>query len=182
MTIHMDIYDSIHYWNSLKFERKSICEWVQTYTGGCRDTDENCWKSCYTQNYRQDKKFIRIFYQCLDHNILYYVLELSSTWQHIRFKPQISQSTLRHIDSDQKKKTNLPTKKIQHIRIRKHSTLKCSWLSLIHLVPKDISTWHIFFNFRQLNTVTSQDWYPLPFINNFTTSLQESIIFKLDLY
>lgn len=124
MTIHMYIYDSIHYWNSLKFERKSICEWVQIYTGRCRDTYENCWKSCYTQNYRQDKKNIRIFYQCLDHNILYYVLSLSSTWQHIKFKPQVSQSTLHHIDSGQKKKTNLPKKKIQHIRIRKHSTIK----------------------------------------------------------
>lgn len=30
MTIHMDIYDSIHYWNSLKFERESVNEYKHT--------------------------------------------------------------------------------------------------------------------------------------------------------
>lgn len=58
---------------------------------------------------------------------------------------------------------------------------KSSQASPIHLVLKGDLDWKLF-GFKWLKSVMTPDHYPLPFISNFTTSLQgATFFFKIDL-
>lgn len=57
-----------------------------------------------------------------------------------------------------------------------------NWASPIHLVKKGLNEWRIVDDYRQLNNITIEDRYPVPYLNDFQNSLYGmSWYSKLDL-
>ncbi|GFT94507.1 retrovirus-related Pol polyprotein from transposon opus [Trichonephila clavipes] len=60
---------------------------------------------------------------------------------------------------------------------------KSPWSSPLHVVPKSDSTFRPVGDYRQLNSVTEFDSYPMPYLNDFAHALHGKRIFsKIDIY
>ncbi|GFV95131.1 retrovirus-related Pol polyprotein from transposon opus [Trichonephila clavipes] len=60
---------------------------------------------------------------------------------------------------------------------------KSPWSSLLHVVPKSDSTVRPVGDYRQLNSVTEFDSYPMPYLNDFAHALHGKRIFsKIDIF
>ncbi|GFU83988.1 hypothetical protein TNCV_3359811 [Trichonephila clavipes] len=62
-------------------------------------------------------------------------------------------------------------------------TFKSPWSSPLHVVPKSDSTVRPVGDYRQLNSVTELDSYPMPYLNDFAHALHGKKIFsKIDIF
>ncbi|GFX71235.1 transposon Tf2-8 polyprotein [Trichonephila clavipes] len=62
-------------------------------------------------------------------------------------------------------------------------TSKSPWSSPLHVVPKSDSTVRLVGDYRQLNSVTEFDNYPMPYLNDFAHALHGKRIFsKIDIF
>jgi hypothetical protein len=86
----------------------------------------------------------------------------------------------RRLDPDK-----LRTEEKEFCALEKAGIVRCSnsgWSSPLHMVPKADGTFRPCGDYRRLNTITEDDRYPLPSIQDFTANLAGCTIFsKLDL-
>ncbi|GFX06934.1 hypothetical protein TNCV_1202491 [Trichonephila clavipes] len=69
------------------------------------------------------------------------------------------------------------------IDLKKKKTFKSPWSSPLHVVPKSDSTVRPVGDYRQLNSVTEFDSYPMPYLNDFAHALHGKRIFsKIDIF
>ncbi|GFS67995.1 transposon Ty3-I Gag-Pol polyprotein [Trichonephila clavipes] len=61
------------------------------------------------------------------------------------------------------------------IDLKKKKTFQKSWSSPLHVVPKSDATVRPVGDYRQLNSVTEFDSYPMPYLNDFAHTWQEDI-------
>ncbi|GFV70917.1 retrovirus-related Pol polyprotein from transposon 297 [Trichonephila clavipes] len=59
---------------------------------------------------------------------------------------------------------------------------KSPWSSPLHVVPKSDSTVRPVGDYRQLNSVTEFDSYPMPYLNDFAHALHGKIFSKIDIF
>ena len=53
------------------------------------------------------------------------------------------------------------------------------WASPLHVVPKSDGSWRPCGGYRRLNSVTSDDRYPLPHLQDFNARLAGTIVFSV---
>ncbi|GFV22898.1 retrovirus-related Pol polyprotein from transposon 297 [Trichonephila clavipes] len=67
--------------------------------------------------------------------------------------------------------------------VQKNEPSKSPWSSPLHVVPKSDSTVRPVGDYRQLNSVTEFDSYPMPYLNDFAHALHGKRIFsKIDIF
>ena len=67
--------------------------------------------------------------------------------------------------------------KMERLGIVRHSD--SPWASPLHVVPKPDGSWRLSGDYRQLNTVTTDDRYPLPHLHDFNARLAGMTVFSV---
>ncbi len=87
---------------------------------------------------------------------------------------------VRRLAPDKKRIDEAEFKKLEASGIIRRSN--SAWASPLHMVPKEDSSWQPCGDYRQLNTITTPNSYPLPNMQDLTNGLDGCSVFsKIDL-